>query len=132
VSRPFLIAGFAALLAVGLVAGCVRDPGPLDVGALRPAERRYVERYVTLERARAVALADPARGVAILDSLAAAWGDTAERMAAVDLPADPRRAARVQELVGRLLAAETDSLLHAPLPRRLRAPLPQPVAAEGS
>ena len=52
-------------------------PEPQPVADLDPAERQVVERYVILERARAVTLADPARGTAILDSLATAWGDSA-------------------------------------------------------
>jgi hypothetical protein len=119
------------LLATGLVAllavlGCDRGPKELEYRQLHPAERLYVERFLVLERARAVALADPARGVALLDSLAVAWGDTAEAQARAALPSDPRRAALVQDLVRRLLEAEADSLLLAPHPRRLQAPLPTP------
>lgn len=114
-----------ALLAL-LVAGCGQGPSELEYRQLRPAERLYVERFMVLERARAVALADPARGVALLDSLAATWGDTAEAEARAALPSDPRRAALVQDLMRRLLEAEADSLLLAPHPRRLQAPLPTP------
>lgn len=115
----------AMLLALLLGAGCSKDPGELELGKLRPAERTYIERYITLERARAVTLADPGEGAAILDSLAAAWGDTAALLAETSLPADPYRAARLQELLAKLLAAEFDSLVWAPRPDRLRAPLPR-------
>jgi hypothetical protein len=97
----------------------------LDLDDLTPAEREFVTRFVVLERARAVALAEPAVGTALLDSLAAAWGDSANAVARGQVPALPARAAAVYELLGRLLTAESDSLLHAPLARRLTAPLPQ-------
>ncbi len=118
------------LVAVGLPMGCSNDPGELEFQQLRPAERQYVERYIVLERARAVVMNDPLRGAAILDSLAETWGDTAASSAEGWLPADPYRAARLQELLARLLAAEFDSLVQAPYPRRLTAPLPMPAATD--
>lgn len=117
----------AAGLAVVLTAGCGSESGPLELHQLRPAERLYVERYITLERARAVALAEPALGVALLDSLAAAWGDSAAVEAEAALTGEPRRAARLHGLVQRLLEAEADSLIQAPHPRRLHEPLPDPI-----
>ncbi|HOX25098.1 MAG TPA: hypothetical protein PLL30_05005 [Candidatus Krumholzibacteria bacterium] len=109
------------------LAGCEREPESLGIDQLTPSELDYVRRYVVLERARAVGLADPALGASLLDSLAAAWGDSADVTARRALPTDPSRAAAVQDLVRRLLEAEADSLVFAPSPRRLAAPLPAPV-----
>ncbi len=127
-------AGAAGLLAgAGLLAclalACSRDQRPLRLRDLGPAERLYVERFISLERARAVAMADSAGGEALLDSLAAAWGDSALERSLAGLPRHPARAAALHDLVARLLEAEADSLLLAPLPRRLRAPLPTPTPA---
>ena len=117
-------AGFLILL---LLTGCRRERAALALTDLTPAERTLVTRFVILERARAVALADTATGRAVLDSLAAAWGDTSLAAARRALPADHRRVATLYDLLARLLQAERDSLLAAPLPRRLSAPLPEPV-----
>lgn len=76
-------------------------------------EARLVERFLVLERARAVALADPDRGDALLDSLSAAWGDSAEADALRWFPTDPRRAEMLHALLHELLTAEADSLVHA-------------------
>jgi hypothetical protein len=110
-----------------LSGGCEQAPENLALADLSAAERQFVERYVVLERARAVSLADPTTGVTILDSLASAWSDTADLVAERSLSTDPSRAAAVMDLVSRLLEAEADSLVHAPLPRRLSDPLPRPV-----
>ena len=112
---------------LALAAGCQDGRDHLELADLDPGERQVVERYVILERARAVSLADPPRGVAILDSLAAAWGDSAGREAEAALPTDPERAEQIHDLMRRLLEAERDSLVYAPEPRRLSAPLPAPV-----
>lgn len=116
--------------ALALVAGCQGDPDQLELADLDAAERQVVERYVILERARAITLADPARGVAVLDSLAAAWGDSASREAEAALTTRPARATLIHDLLRRLLEAEQDSLVHAPEPRRLTAPLPTPVPSD--
>jgi len=123
VSRRSVAAAALALVLCGLAAGCARRTDTLELAQLSREEREYVQRYVILERARAVALADPALGAALLDSLAVAWGDTADRVAERSLPRDPARAAALHDLVRRLLEAEADSLVFAPLPRRLAAPL---------
>jgi hypothetical protein len=112
---------------LALVTGCQDGGDQLELTDLDAGERQVVERYVLLERARAVALADPPRGVAILDSLAVAWGDSAGREAEAALPTDPDRAEQLHDLLRRLLEAERDSLVYAPEPRRLTAPLPAPV-----
>ena len=124
--RPIPTVVLLAVLTLLLATGCARERGPLEVADLTAAERRFVTRYVVLERARAVALADPAAGTGLLDSLRAAWGDSAAAVARADMPARPARAAAVQDLLQRLLAAESDSLVHAPRPDRLDAPLPTP------
>jgi len=101
------------------------------VADLTPAERELATRFIVLERARAIALADTAAGNAILDSLALVWGDTALAAARRALPADNDRLAAFYELLGRLLETERDSLLAGPSPRRLGAPLPRPAPPSG-
>jgi hypothetical protein len=113
---------------VPVLGGCEAREPVLDLNDLTPAERRYIDRFVILERARAVALAAPERGEALLDSLAAAWGDSAAAAARTDLPTDPLRAAALQDLLRRILEAEADSLILAPRADRLTAPLPTPAA----
>ncbi|MEZ4387520.1 MAG: hypothetical protein R3D98_08060 [Candidatus Krumholzibacteriia bacterium] len=105
-------------------AGCDRGSDTLTVADLTANESRYVQRFMVLERARALALADPDQGEAALDSLAAAWGDSAAVEAGRLLPTEPRRAQLVDDLLRRLLEAESDSLTHAPRRDRLAAPLP--------
>ena len=117
-------------VALALMAGCQGEPDQLDLVDLDAQERQVVERYIILERARAVTLADPAGGVAILDSLATAWGDSAAIEAEKALSTKPLRATLVHDLLRRLLEAEQDSLVHAPYPRRLTAPLPTPIPVD--
>ncbi len=114
------------LMVTALFVGCNQNQSPLEIDDLNAGERVFLERYVVLERARAVVLADPVLGVALLDSLAAAWGDSAAVEAEAALPVDPERAALLQNLITRVLTAESDSLIHAPRPDRLDDPLPQP------
>jgi hypothetical protein len=121
--RVLLRPAFASIVVLTLLASC--REAPLDLDDLTPAEREFVTRYVVLERARAVALAEPTSGTALLDSLAAAWGDSANVVARKQVPPRAARAAAVYDLLGRILVAESDSLAHAPLARRLTAPLPQ-------
>jgi len=115
-----------ALLAT--LSSCREEPRPLTLADLAPAEREYVTRFVQLERARAVALSDRAGGEVLLDSLAAAWGDSALARAEGALPSDTARLAALHDLLARILQAEEDSLLLAPVPSRLTAPLPPPAA----
>jgi hypothetical protein len=132
IARIARIAPIAFVLA-GLAA-CQHDAQPLTLDDLSPSETRYVTRFVQLERARAVALADPEHGTALLDSLATVWGDSAAADARTLLPVGPVRAAAVHDLLARILRTEQDSLILAPLPRRLAEPLPDPASAppEGS
>jgi len=113
----------ASIASLTLLTSCSETT--LDLEDLTPAEREFVTRFVVLERARAVALAKPSAGTALLDSLAAAWSDSANALAQNQVPSRADRAAAVYDLLGRILAAESDSLVHAPLARRLTAPLPQ-------
>ncbi len=113
------------MLVCGL-GGCHKESESLQLDDLTPGEHLYLERFLTLERARAVALADYEKGPALLDSLAAAWGDSALEETSHGLPTAPNRAAAVHDLLLRILDAERDSLLEAPYPRRLTAPLPDP------
>ena len=112
---------FAILLLAA--AGCNDSPEELTVADLSVDEHRFVERFVVLERARTVALADPDLGDAVLDSLAAAWGDSAEVEAGRWFPRDAQRSQLIHDLLRRLLEAESDSLTHAPRINRLAAPL---------
>lgn len=124
-AAPPALAAVAALLAL-FAPGCGQRDKPLQLPDLSYSERLYVERFVTLERARAVALVDVDRGQALLDSLGRAWGDSALEWTLGTLPRDPRRVAGLYNLLSRILVAESDSLLHAPKARRLAAPLPDP------
>ena len=119
-----------AVAVVSQIAGCQADSDQFTVDDLNPAERQVVTQYIVLERARVVALADPETGVASLDSLAAAWGDSAAVTALSKLSIEPARAALVHDLIQRLLEAEADSLVHAPYPRRLGQPLPEPAPVD--
>jgi hypothetical protein len=114
------------LAALALAAGCSPQRDTLQLADLSPNERVYVERFVTLERARAVALANPDRGDALLDSLGHAWGDTALEWTLRTLPREPRRVAGVFGLLSRILTVEGDSLVKAPVTRRLKSPVPDP------
>ena len=120
-----LIRFFCVCLAAVGVAGCGTDD-EIRLGDLESGERIYVTRVVVLERAKAVALVDRPVGEALLDSLAAAWGDDSLAETEAVVPGDPARAAAVGRLLRRILEAELDSLVLAPRPDRLAAPLPDP------
>ena len=113
-----------------ILVGCQADPAQFTVDDLSSAELQVVTQYIVLERARVIALADPENGVAILDSLAAAWGDSAAVAAQSKLSIEPARAALVHNLIQRLLEAEADSLVNAPYARRLSEPLPEPAPVD--
>jgi hypothetical protein len=125
-SLPRIVLTTALLAGVAGLAGCEQRDPPLTMADLAPDELRYVERVVVLERAKAFALTDRAAGDALLDSLAAAWGDSALAETAAGIPAEPSRAAAVARLLAGILDAEQDSLIHAPRADRLAAPLPAP------
>jgi hypothetical protein len=122
--RPVRLAGLAwALLAV---AGCADDPGALGLADLTPGERVVLEKLVVLERAKTAALVDRDRGEALLDSLAAAWGDSFVAATLAGAPRDAARARAVGQLYARVMRAEHDSLLAGDAFGRLRAPVPDP------
>jgi hypothetical protein len=111
--------------------GCRHDDArPLRLDDLTPDEHRFVTRFVVLERARAVALMDSDTGEALLDSLAASWGDSALAQAQANQPDDAQRQAALQTLIASILDAEEDSLVLAPEARRLAAPLLDPPETE--
>lgn len=117
-------------LIVATVAGCADEKkSELRLGDLTPAENRYITRIVILERAKAVALVEREAGTALLDSLAAAWGDSCLRETLAGTPSDPRRSVQVHTLLTRILTAERDSLVEAPRPDRLAVPLQDPPPA---
>ncbi len=107
--------------------GCSKDEHSLTMEQLDPGEQLYITRIVTLERAKAVALVERKEGLALLDSLNIAWGDSAMYETLAGIPTNPLRAKLVNNLLGQILLAEEDSLLRAPRPDRLQAPLPDPV-----
>ncbi len=125
-TRRSLRLAVLVLLALG---GCKDGDEALRLADLTPAEERYVTRFVVLERARAVAMVDREAGDALLDSLAASWGDSALVETLGALPDDPARQAKLHTLLGAILEAEADSLLAAPEPRRLGEPLADPPPA---
>jgi len=114
------------LLALGLGA-CESEEIPLTWQDLSSGEQTYVRRLVVLERAKAVALNDRELGDVVLDSLAAAWGDSAQAEAQAHAPTDPTRSRQLNIYLLRVLEAEKDSLMTIPAVRRLAAPLPAPV-----
>ena len=124
-SRRFPLALLAS--AVILSAACEKKEEPLALADLTGGEFVFVERMILLERAKSVALVDRTAGDALLDSLAAAWGDSAVAEAKTRVPRDPVRSQAVNDLFLRILTAEADSLLLAPRPSRLADPLPDPL-----
>ena len=125
--KPFpVLISFILFSCLLVGAGCKQEKSDLQLGDLTEAENLYLTRIVVLERAKAVALADRETGTALLDSLAAAWGDSSLAETLVGAPDAPRRSAQVHGLLARILKAERDSLIEAPRPERLTAPLPDP------
>jgi hypothetical protein len=117
------------ILALSLFQGaCDRSEKPLQLGDLSSGEYTYIERIIILERVKAVALNDRDLGNTLLDSLTLAWDDSVESQTGKLISTDPHRSKTVHELLLRILVAENDSLVEAPLPRRISAPLPDPLA----
>ncbi|MEN8005598.1 MAG: hypothetical protein ABFS42_01235 [Candidatus Krumholzibacteriota bacterium] len=108
-------------------AGCEKNEPPLTLEDLSAGEFVFVERMVILERAKTVALLDRAAGDALLDSLAAAWGDSSLDLTLTGAPDEPLRSEAVAALLRRVLAAEQDSLRASSGFERLTRPLPDPV-----
>ncbi len=117
---------------VGLIAGLLLFSGcdikdqPLELSDLTAGERLYFERVVAVERAKSVTMVYRATGEALLDSLATAWGDSAQADVLKGLGGDPYHATAISELLGRVVKAEQDSLLWDPGFNRLNLPLPDP------
>jgi len=109
-----------------LAAGCEKNDPPLTLDDLSGGEFVFVERMVILERAKTVALMDRPAGDALLDSLAADWGDSSLSLTLAGAPDDPLRAEAVASLLRRVLAAEQDSLRISSGWERLTRPLPVP------
>jgi hypothetical protein len=122
--KSFTLTALLTLVLVTSLAGCERRHKPLQLSDLTQGERLYIERFMVLERVRAIALVDADRGAALADSLAAAWGDSSMQEVQRGVSAEPARAAAVHDLLLRILEAERDSLLQVPAPRRLTAALP--------
>ncbi len=112
--------------------GCAKKDRPLRTSDLTAAERVCCERLVTLERAKAMAYTDRELGDAVLDSLRAAWGDSAAMGTAALLSQDPYRTAAFSDLLVRLVAAEQDSLKANPQDSRLGQPLPDAAKGPGT
>lgn len=117
----------AGLLLLGVAAAaCSRKERPLRPRDLTSDETRYVDRVLVLERVRALLLIDGGRGISVGDSLAIAWGDSALPETLAMAPAAPERAARLHDLLLRLVVAEQDSLVARDGRRPLDAPWPTP------
>lgn len=116
-------------LALFLVAGCDQEKSPLQLADLTPGEYLIVERMVVLERAKTAALLDRDAGEALLDSLAAAWGDSSLVETKAGAPAEPLRAEAFGDLLRRVITAEQESLLTVPGTERLTRPVPDPAPA---
>jgi len=116
----------AGLLSLLSFVGCGGQDRPLRLTDLTAPEHNYCEHIVLLERAKSVARYDRDRGDALLDSLAAAWGDSVESDTIAGLSTDPYRIAALAEFLGRVVAAEQDSLRQHPGLNRIHLPLPEP------
>ncbi len=119
---------FFLLLLTGLMvaAGCEKGDTPLALADLSGAEYVFLERMVLLERAKAAALLDREVGEALLDSMAAAWGDSSLHITLAGAPRDPLRSEAVMALLHRVMEAEQESLLTSSGLDRLELPLPDP------
>lgn len=121
-TRPKITLGLLATLM--LLCSCSPKEQTLEVPDLTAGERLYFDRVVAVERAKSVALVDRPSGLALLDSLDTAWGDSAQVDVLKGLPQDPNRAIAVAKLLSLVIAAEHDSLMWAPNLNRLQLPLP--------
>ncbi len=109
-----------------LLSGCRNRDQALELSDLTTGERLYIEHIVTLERAKSVALIHRETGAALLDSLAAAWGDSVQPDLLRGLNRNPERSVALGELLLRVVTAVQDSLLWDPGKNRLHLPLPDP------
>ncbi len=114
------------LLLAMLISACNPAEEELQLADLSADEHTYVSRLIILERAKAIALNDRELGNTVLDSLAQAWGDSAQYRTADLAPVQPRRSQAVHDLLKRIVQSEKDSLILSPTLQRLRAPLLDP------
>ena len=119
------------LVLAAFAAGCEKKAPDLSQADLTEAEHRYLTRLVVLERAKTATLVERDRGEALLDSLAAAWGDSVQLETLADMPTDATRVRAIGLLFGRIMRAEHDSLLAVGGFARLHAPLPDPPPTGG-
>ncbi|MFT5232812.1 MAG: hypothetical protein ACI9UK_002196 [Candidatus Krumholzibacteriia bacterium] len=104
--------------------GCSPDESELELTDLTAGEHQFIDKTITVERALAVTYINREIGNSLLDSLSAAWGDSAVTEITSKLPSNPKRAIKVDELLLRLLIAEQDSFAMNPGANRLHLPLP--------
>jgi hypothetical protein len=123
-SRRYPLALLASVVIFS--AACEKKVEPLTLADLTGGEFVYVERMIVLERAKFVALVDRTAGDALLDSLAAAWGDSSLQETLAGGPSAPLRAAEVAALLRRMIAVEQESLRTSSGLDRLALPLPDP------
>ncbi len=115
---------FPVLFILIAITGCQEKSDDLNIQDLTENEMIVLNRYITLERARAVAIVDSLTGTALLDSLNTAWGDSSLAETIALLPKKTERLSSFHKLLVRVLDSERDSLLLAPDTRRLLNPLP--------
>ncbi|MBT4292789.1 hypothetical protein HOD41_08865 [bacterium] len=115
---------FPVLFILIALTGCQEESDDLNIQDLTENETIVLNRYITLERARAVAIVDSLTGTAMLDSLNTAWGDSSLAETIALLPQQPTRLSAFHKLLVRVLDSERDSLLLAPVAERLLHPLP--------
>jgi len=116
------VLGFS--LALIFLGGCDRNDGELSLDDLTVGERNFIDKIVSVERALAVSYIHREAGNTLLDSLAADWGDSVSTAVMAQLPTDPKRTTKVDELLLRLITAEQDSFKLQPGANRLDLPLP--------
>ncbi|MCP4145244.1 MAG: hypothetical protein GY752_08165 [bacterium] len=115
---------FPVLLILIALSGCQEKSDELSIQDLTESETIVLNRYITLERARSVAIVDSLTGTALLDSLNTAWGDSSLAKTIALLPQQPARLSAFHKLLVSVLDSEQDSLLLAPVAERLLQPLP--------
>jgi len=114
---------FPVLFILIALTGCQENSDDLNIQDLTENETLVLNRYITLERARSVAIVDSLTGTTLLDSLNTAWGDSSLAETVALLPKNPTRLSAFHKLLVRVLDSEQDSLLMAPTVERLTHPL---------
>jgi len=121
VSKKYI---FPVLFVLIALSGCQEKSDDLNIQDLNESESIVLNKYITLERARSVAIVDSLTGIALLDSLNTAWGDSSLAETVALLPQNPARLSAFHKLLVRVLDSERDSLLITPTAERLLHPLP--------